>query len=90
MGDDKQNAAKRSLAGVVTSDRMDKTIAVRIERIVQHPVYGKIIRRTTRLHAHDEYNDARIGDQVTIEECRPISKTKSWRLRSVDGRAAMV
>ncbi len=89
MVDDKQGAVKRSLAGVVTSDRMDKTIAVRVERIVQHPVYGKIIRRTTRLHAHDERNEARIGDRVTIEECRPISKTKSWRLRGVDERAAM-
>ena len=90
MVDDNQSAVKRSVAGVVTSDRMDKTIAVRIERTVQHPVYGKIIRRTTRLHAHDERNDARVGDQVTIEECRPISKTKSWRLRSVDERAVLV
>ena len=83
-------AVRRSLAGVVTSDRMDKTITVRIERTVQHPVYGKIMRRKTRLHAHDERNEARAGDLVTIEECRPISKTKSWRLRSVDERAAVI
>jgi len=75
---------RRSLAGVVSSDRMDKTITVRVERTVRHPLYGKIMRRNTRLHAHDERNEARAGDLVTIEECRPISKTKSWRLRSVD------
>ncbi len=83
-------AVRRSLAGVVTSDRMNKTITVRIERTVQHPVYGKIMRRKTKLHAHDERNEARAGDLVTIEECRPISKTKSWRLRSVDERAAVI
>ena len=90
MADLDRPAVRRSLAGVVTSDRMDKTIAVLVERTVQHPVYGKIIRRNTRLHAHDERNEARAGDLVTIEECRPISKTKSWRLRSVDDRAAIV
>ena len=89
MADGNRRAVRRSLAGVVTSDRMDKTITVLIERTVQHPVYGKIIRRNTRLHAHDERNEARAGDLVTIEECRPISKTKSWRLSSVDERAAM-
>lgn len=89
MVDGAEQTVRRSLAGVVTSDRMDKTITVRIERTVQHPVYGKIIRRNTRLHAHDERNEARAGDLVTIEECRPISKTKSWRLRSVDERAAL-
>ena len=90
MAESNQRAVRRSLAGVVTSDRMDKTITVRVERTVQHPVYGKIIRRNTRLHAHDERNEARAGDLVTIEECRPISKTKSWRLRSVDQRAAVI
>ncbi len=90
MGDGNTRSVRRSLAGVVTSDRMDKTITVRIERTVQHPVYGKIIRRNTKLHAHDEGNEARAGDQVTIEECRPVSKTKSWRLRSVDERAVVV
>ena len=90
MVDHNRPAVRRSLAGVVTSDRMDKTITVRVARTVQHPVYGKIIRRNTRLHAHDESNEARAGDLVTIEECRPISKTKSWRLRSVDERAAVI
>ena len=90
MADYSERSVQRSLAGVVISDRMDKTITVRIERTVQHPVYGKIIRRNTRLHAHDERNEARAGDLVTIEECRPISKTKSWRLRSVDDRAAVI
>lgn len=90
MVDRNRPAVRRSLAGVVTGDRMNKTITVRIERTVQHPVYGKIMRRKTKLHAHDERNEARAGDLVTIEECRPISKTKSWRLRSVDERAAVI
>ncbi len=89
MADDKRGGVRRRLAGVVVSDRMDKSITVLIERTVRHPVYGKIIRRSTRLHAHDGRNDARVGDQVTIEECRPISKTKSWRLSSVDERAVL-
>ena len=89
MAEQGQLKERRSLAGVVTSDRMDKSITVLIERTVQHPVYGKIIRRSTRLHAHDERNEGRLGDRVTIEECRPISKTKSWRLRSVDTRATL-
>ena len=82
-------AGRRMLSGIVASDRMDKTITVLVERKVQHPVYGKIIRRSTRLHAHDERNEGRIGDTVTVEECRPISKTKTWRLKSVDQRAAV-
>ncbi len=88
--DEKRPVVRRSLVGVVTSDRMDKTIAVRIERTVQHPVYGKIVRRTTKLHAHDERNEARLGDRVTVEECRSISKTKAWRLCSVDERTAIL
>ena len=82
-------AGSRTVSGVVTGDRMDKTVTVLVERKVQHPVYSKIIRRSTRLHAHDERNEGRIGDLVTIEECRPISKSKSWRLKSVDQRAAV-
>ena len=89
MADRNGGKVRRSLAGVVTSDRMNKSITVLAERTVQHPVYGKIVRRSTKLHAHDERNEARVGDLVTIEECRPISKTKSWRLRSVDGRAVL-
>ncbi len=82
------SAAKRTVSGVVTSDRMDKTITVRVEKKVRHPVYGKVITRSTKLHAHDEGNQGRVGDVVTIEECRPISKTKAWTLKSVDERAA--
>ena len=77
----------RSVTGRVVSDRMDKTITVLIERKVQHPVYGKIIRRSSKLHAHDEKNECNTGDQVTIVECRPLSKTKSWKLHSIDVRA---
>ena len=81
-------SVKRTVSGAVTSDRMDKTITVLVERKVQHPVYGKILTRSTKLRAHDENNQARVGDIVTIEECRPISKTKAWMLKSVDERAA--
>ncbi len=81
-------SVKRTVSGVVTSDRMDKTITVLVERKVQHPVYSKILTRSTKLRAHDEKNQGRVGDIVTIEECRPISKTKAWKLKSVDERAA--
>ena len=81
-------SVKRTVSGVVTSDRMDKTITVLVERKVQHPVYSKILTRSTKLRAHDESNQGRVGDIVTIEECRPISKTKAWMLKSVDERAA--
>lgn len=82
--------AKRSVSGVVTSAGMDKTITVLVERKVRHPVYGKVVRRSTKLHAHDEGNQGRVGDLVTIEECRPLSKTKAWMLQSIDERAAAV
>jgi small subunit ribosomal protein S17 len=80
----------RIVTGVVVSDRMNKTITVMVERKVQHPVYGKIIRRSSKLHAHDESNECRIGDAVTLRECRPLSKTKSWMLKSIDERAREV
>lgn len=73
----------RTLVGRVTSNKMDKSISVLIERKVQHPLYGKYIRRSTKIHAHDEQNECGEGDLVTITECRPISKTKSWRLVEV-------
>lgn len=73
----------RTLTGKVVSDKMDKSIVVLIERQVQHPLYGKLIRRSTKLHAHDENNTAKIGDVVTIKESRPISKTKAWALVEV-------
>ncbi len=78
---------KRPLVGVVTSNRADKTITVRIERRVKHPIYGKFIRRSTRLHAHDEGNTANEGDVVAIVQTRPISRTKSWALDSIVERA---
>ena len=70
----------RTLSGSVISDRRDKTITVLVERSVKHPVYGKILRRRSKIHAHDEHNECRVGDHVTIVETRPISKQKSWRL----------
>ena len=78
----------RTLTGKVVSDKMDKSIVVLIERQVQHPLYGKLIRRSTKLHAHDENNTATAGDVVTIKESRPISKTKSWTLVEVVEAAA--
>ncbi len=70
----------RTVPGVVTSARMDKTITVSIVRKVPHPLYRKYVKRITKLHAHDEDNSCRENDQVLIEECRPLSRTKSWRL----------
>ena len=78
----------RTLTGKVVSDKMDKSIVVLIERRVQHPLYDKSIRRSTKLHAHDENNTAKTGDVVTIKESRPISKTKSWTLVEVVEAAA--
>ena len=80
----------RAVSGVVVSNAMDKTIVVRIERRVKHPVYGKIIKKSTKLHAHDEDNTCQVGDAVTVVECRPLSKTKTWTLKSVDERAGGV
>ncbi len=77
----------RSLQGVVVSDKMDKSVTIQVERKVKHPLYKKYIRRSTKFHAHDENNDCRIGDTVVIEQCRPISKTKNWRLVEVVERA---
>ena len=77
----------RTLSGLVVSDRMEKTITVKVERKVKHPVYGKFIRRSTKLHAHDEDNECRLGDSVTIVECRPLSKSKTWMLKSIDQRS---
>ncbi len=76
---------ERTLSGRVVSDKMDKTITVKVERLVKHPVYGKFIRRSTKFHVHDENNSAKAGDTVIIRESRPHSKTKSWDLvRIVD------
>lgn len=80
----------RTLTGVVISNKMDKSIIVRIERLVRHPLYGKFIRKSKKLHAHDENNECNIGDTVTVIEGRPISKLKSWRLQSIDKKAIAV
>lgn len=80
----------RTLSGRVTSNKMDKTVTVLIERRVQHPLYKKYVRRTTKVHAHDQNNECREGDVVTISQCRPMSKTKSWRVVGVVERAASV
>ena len=77
----------RTLQGKVVSDKMDKSIVVVIERRVKHPIYGKFMTRTTKLHVHDENNSAAAGDIVTVKECRPISKTKSWTLVDVVEKA---
>jgi small subunit ribosomal protein S17 len=76
-----------SVTGKVISNKMQKTITVAVERLVKHPQYGKYIRRTTTLKAHDENNECREGDVVTIEECRPLSRHKNWRLVRVVTRA---
>ena len=75
-----QRKVQRTLTGRVVSDKMNKTITVLIERRVTHPLYGKIVTRSKKYHAHDEKNECHEGDLVTIEECRPISKTKAWRV----------
>ena len=80
----------RTLSGKVISDKMDKTVTVMIERRVKHPVYGKIVNRSTKIKAHDENNVCNIGDVVTIKETRPLSKTKSWTLVEVVEKAAEV
>lgn len=79
----------RTVQGRVVSDKMDKSFTVAIERMVKHPLYGKFIRRTTKLHVHDETNEANVGDLVEIRECRPISKTKSWTLVRVVEKAVI-
>jgi small subunit ribosomal protein S17 len=77
----------RTLQGKVISAKMDKSIVVAVERKVKHPLYGKFMKRTTKLHAHDETNQCGEGDVVTISECRPLSKTKSWTLVQIVTKA---
>ena len=81
---------KRTLTGTVVSDKMDKTVTVLVERTVTHPTIGKVIRRSKKYHAHVESNDFHTGDVVVIEECRPISKTKSWKVSRLVSRAVTV
>ena len=83
-------AVARAVTGIVVSNKMDKTITLRVERRVKHPVYGKFVRKSKKIHAHDAENACSIGDVVTVEECRPLSKTKSWMLKSVEVKASEV
>ena len=78
---------QRQLTGTVVSDKMNKTVTVLVERQVMHPTIGKVVSRTKKYHAHNEGNDAKMGDKVVIEECRPISKTKAWKVARVAERA---
>ncbi len=81
---------RKSLIGVVTSDKMDKTVVVSVERVTRHPLYGKTIRRHKKYKAHDENNQAAIGDTVRIRECRPISKDKTFFLEEIVQRGEVV
>jgi small subunit ribosomal protein S17 len=74
-----QAVENRILQGRVVSDKMDKSITVMIERREKHPLYGKFVRKSTKVHAHDENNECQVGDVVVVEQCRPLSKTKKWR-----------
>jgi small subunit ribosomal protein S17 len=78
---------RKTKTGVVSSNKMDKTITVAVERKVKHPIYGKFVKKTTRFHAHDEKNECTVGDVVKIMESRPLSKTKRWRLIEVVEKA---
>ena len=83
-----QTKTQRTIEGRVVSNKMNKTVTVLLERQVQHPLYGKIVRRSTKVHAHDENGQCKEGDLVRIAECRPMSKTKNWRVVEVLTRAA--
>jgi len=79
---------RRTLVGRVVSDKMDKTVSVAIERLIKHPMYGKYIRRTSKVLAHDAKNECKLGDRVAISECRPISKSKAWAVVNIIERTA--
>ena len=90
MTEQKENSGQkkqRTIEGRVVSNKMHKTVTVLLERQVQHPLYGKIVRRSTKVHAHDEAGECKEGDVVRIAECRPLSKTKNWRVVKVVTRA---
>jgi small subunit ribosomal protein S17 len=90
MTDDDNRNTRRTLEGVVTSDKMEKTITVEVTRTYQHPKYKKFVREQTRFHAHDEKGEAKQGDRVEIMSCRPLSKLKRWRLVRVVAKASEV
>ncbi len=81
---------KRTLTGRVVSNKMDKTVTVLVERMVKHPLYGKIVRRSNKYHAHDETNQYAEGDLVVIEETRPLSKTKNWVVKELVEKARII
>ena len=84
------NTAEKKLKtqeGIVVSDKMDKSVVVEVQRFTRHPLYERVLRRSTKYHAHDEHNGCRVGDRVLIAECRPISKTKCWRVIEVLAKA---
>ena len=81
------STTKRSLTGIITSDKMDKTVTVLVERRVMHPVLGKVVRRSKKYHAHSPTNEFKTGDTVTIEETRPVSKTKAWSVTKLIEKA---
>jgi small subunit ribosomal protein S17 len=85
---EKNPAAKRTLQGIVTSNAGDKSATIMIERRIKHPVYGKFIKRSTKIRLHDETNECNKGDTILIEECRPMSRTKSWKLVKIVEKAA--
>ena len=90
MTEQQSNKVVRALTGTVVSDKMDKTVTVLVERKVKHPIYGKVIRLSKKYHAHDENNEFHSGDVVVIEECRPISKSKAWKVAKLVEKAHLV
>jgi small subunit ribosomal protein S17 len=87
---EEQAVSNRTLTGRVVSNKMDKSITVVVERKVKHPLYGKYVRRSTKVHAHDANNECRTGDVVLVEQCRPLSKSKRWQLVEIIERPARV
>ena len=85
-----ETTSKRTLIGLVVSDKMDKTVTVLVERRVKHPMYDKIIVRSSKYHAHNEGNEAKSGDLVEIQECRPVAKTKAWQVTKLLEKAVAI
>lgn len=90
MNETTKTTTRRRLTGRVVGDKMDKTVTVQVDRMVRHPLYGKYVRRTTKYHAHDEANECHTGDTVLIEESRPISKSKTWKVARLLERTTQV
>lgn len=88
MSEQNTRGHRKTRTGLVVSDKMDKTIVVRVDKMVMHPIYKKYVRRRVKYKVHDERNEARTGDTVLIEECRPLSREKRWRMKSITSRSA--